>query len=112
MGYIGFLMFMLGASAVDGDRMVLAGIISIAGLGLIAIDSKIKNFADHRPKQIAKFKKITKPCYLPTFQHGLEGKTMKKECKNCARRKGCNTLDKTREMPCKDYKRERRKNVR
>ena len=50
MGYIGFLMFMLGASAVDGDRMVLAGIMTIVGLVLIAIDGKRKSFSPNRPK--------------------------------------------------------------
>ena len=50
MGYIGFLMLVIGASGIEGDRMVLAGIIALAGLGLIAIDCKRKSFADHRPK--------------------------------------------------------------
>lgn len=50
MGYIGFLMFMIGGAGMDGNRMVLAGIMVIAGLGLIAIDGHRKSFCNNRPK--------------------------------------------------------------
>lgn len=50
LGYIGFLMLVIGAAGVDGNRMILAGIMALTGLGLIAIDEKRKSFAPSRPK--------------------------------------------------------------
>lgn len=51
MGYIGFLMLVIGAAGIDGNRMILAGIIALTGLGLIAISGqKEKSSAHHRPR--------------------------------------------------------------
>ena len=34
---------------------------------------------------------------------------MKQVCSNCDRRKGCNTMDRTRGMVCKDFKKKQEK---
>lgn len=37
---------------------------------------------------------------------------MKQMCSKCGRRKGCNTMDRTRDMACKDFrKKEKTKDV-
>ena len=39
------------------------------------------------------------------------GKKIKTACDKCVNRKGCNTLDRSRETACKDFKKEKKKNV-
>lgn len=43
MGYIGFLMLLIGAAGVDGNNMLASGIIALIGLVLLAITSVKEN---------------------------------------------------------------------
>lgn len=43
MGYVGFLMFIIGAAGIDGNNMIAAGIIALVGLALLAITAIKEN---------------------------------------------------------------------
>ena len=49
MGYIGFLLFMIGAAGLDGNNMLAAGITALIGLALLAFTSIKENSSTHIP---------------------------------------------------------------
>ena len=49
MEYIGFLMMVIGAAGIDGNNMLMSGIIALAGLAIIGITAKKENSSTHIP---------------------------------------------------------------
>ena len=51
MEYIGFLMMVIGAAGMDGNNMLMSGIIALAGLAIIRITAhKEKSFTQQPTK--------------------------------------------------------------
>ena len=51
MGYLGFILFLIGAGGVDSENMIIPAVMVLVGLGLIALNYlKEKSFAQHRGK--------------------------------------------------------------
>lgn len=47
MEYIGFLMMVIGAAGIDGNNMLMSGIIALAGLAIIGITAQKENSFVH-----------------------------------------------------------------
>lgn len=47
MKYIGFLLFVIGAAGMDGNNMLMSGIIALAGLAIIGITAQKENSFVH-----------------------------------------------------------------
>ena len=51
MGYIGFLLFLLGAGGMDSPNRLVPAIMVLVGLALVGIEAiKEKSFSPNRPK--------------------------------------------------------------
>ena len=47
MEYIGFLMMVIGAAGIDGNNMLMSGIIALAGLSIVGITAQKENSFVH-----------------------------------------------------------------